>query len=298
MSFLTLISNTDEFDAEYLNEFVSLNNLSGLKPIVLSENKAVRYELTEAQNILTQHDILYPSGVKETLVAVVNGYNKFKPELSIFDMDSTLIYQEVIELIAFYADVEEQVKEITDRAMNNEIDFKESLTLRCSLLKGVPLETLYNEITQKIVVTNGVPEFIKFLQGLGSKTAVISGGFEPFAKFIQNKLNLDYMKANNLEILDGNLTGGLLGEIVDGKCKADTLLKLAKENEVSIEKTLMVGDGGNDLLAMAAAGYGVAWNAKPNVQIQAPSRLNSKSMLDIAYIFGYTDKEIQEILQK
>lgn len=298
MSFLTLISNDDTFDETYLNEFLKLNNLTTLKPIVLSTNKAIRFELTNEQNILTQHDIVYPENLKESLVAVVNSYNKFKPELAVFDMDSTLIYQEVIELIAFYANVEEKVKEITDRAMNNEIDFKESLTLRCSLLEGVPLETLYKEITQKIVVTTGVPDFIKFLKGLGAKTAVISGGFEPFAKFIQSKLELDYMKANNLHIVDGNLTGKLLGEIVDGQCKADTLLKLAKENNIAIENTLMVGDGGNDLLAMAAAGYGVAWNAKPNVQIQAPSRLNSKNMLDIAYIFGYNDAEIQETIKK
>ncbi|XBW36043.1 hypothetical protein QEN19_001618 [Hanseniaspora menglaensis] len=297
MSFLTIISNEDIFDSTYLNEFVALNNLGDLEPIILSKNKAIRYKLTNAKNILTQHDLVYPVGKKESLVAVVNNYNKFKPELAIFDMDSTLIYQEVIELIAFYANVEEQVKEITDRAMNNEIDFKESLTLRCSLLKGVPLETLYSEITKKIVVTTGVPEFIKFLKAVGCKTGVISGGFEPFAKFIQSKLNLDYMKANNLEILEGTLTGGLLGEIVDGQCKAKTLLEFAKENNVEIEKTLMVGDGGNDLLAMAAAGYGVAWNAKPNVQIQAPSRLNSNTMLDIAYIFGYNDEDVKDLLK-
>lgn len=298
MVFLTLISNGDSFDELYLNELIKLNNLAGMKPIVLSPNKAIRYELTDKQNILTQHDIAYPENIPESLVAIVNNYNKFRPELAIFDMDSTLIYQEVIELIAFYANVEEKVKEITDRAMNNEIDFKESLRLRCSLLIGVPLDTLYNEIIKKIVVTTGVPSFIKFLKGLGCKTGVLSGGFEPFAKYIQAKLDLDYMKANNLEIVEGNLTGGLLGEIVDGQCKADTLLRLSNENNIDIENTLMVGDGGNDLLAMAAAGYGVAWNAKPNVQIQAPSRLNSKNMLDIAYIFGYNDEEIQKILSK
>lgn len=296
MAYLTLIANESSFEEQYLNKFIKINNLASLDQQVLSLNKAIRYELPENTDIFTQHDIQYPEDEPETLVAVVNNYNKFKPELAIFDMDSTLIYQEVIELIAFYANVEDKVKEITDRAMNNEIDFKESLTLRCSLLTGVPLETLYQEIIKKIVVTEGVPNFVKFLKGLGCKTGVISGGFEPFAKYIQQTLDLDYMKANNLVIEDGKLTGGLTGEIVDGQCKAITLTRLAKENNIDIEKTLMVGDGGNDLLAMAAAGYGVAWNAKPAVQIQAPSRLNSKNMLDIAYIFGYNDEEIKSLI--
>lgn len=296
MTYLTLIANDSSFNEQYLSKFIKINNLASLEQQVLSLNKAIRYELPENTDIFTQHDIQYPEAEPETLVAVVNNYNKFKPELAIFDMDSTLIYQEVIELIAFYANVEDKVKEITDRAMNNEIDFKESLTLRCSLLTGVPLETLYQEIIKKIVVTEGVPNFIKFLKGLGCKTGVISGGFEPFAKYIQQTLDLDYMKANNLVIEDGKLTGGLTGEIVDGQCKAITLTRLAKENNIDIEKTLMVGDGGNDLLAMAAAGYGVAWNAKPAVQIQAPSRLNSKNMLDIAYIFGYNDEEIKSLI--
>lgn len=296
MTYLTIIANDDSFDEKYLNEFLSINNLNKSEQTVLSPSKAIRFELPSDTLILTQHDVQYPSNQPEQLVAVVNNYNKFKPELAIFDMDSTLIYQEVIELIAFYANVEDKVKEITDRAMNNEIDFKESLTLRCSLLAGVPLENLYQEIIKKIVVTNGVPEFVKFLKALGSKTGVISGGFEPFAKYIQQKLDLDYMKANNLVIENEKLTGGLIGEIVDGQCKASTLKKLAIENNIDLEKTLMVGDGGNDLLAMAAAGYGVAWNAKPAVQIQAPSRLNSKNMLDIAYIFGYSDEDIKMLI--
>lgn len=214
-------------------------------------------------------------------------------KLFVFDMDSTLIYQEVIELIASYAGVEPQVKLITDRAMNNEIDFKESLRERVALLKGLSIKTIYQEIKSKLMITRGVPELCRFLHGKGVKLAVLSGGFVPFAEFIQETLGLDYMRANELETDDeGKLTGEVNGEIVDGELKAETILYLAEKWDIALEETVMVGDGGNDLPAMGVSGFGIAWNAKPRVQAEAPCQLNTGSLLDALYILGYTDEEI------
>ncbi|AJS02951.1 BMC_2a_G0023850.mRNA.1.CDS.1 [Saccharomyces cerevisiae] len=228
----------------------------------------------------------------DIIVSVDNEYRQAK-KLFVFDMDSTLIYQEVIELIATYAGVEEQVHEITERAMNNELDFKESLRERVKLLQGLQVDTLYDEIKQKLEVTKGVPELCKFLHKKNCKLAVLSGGFIQFAGFIKDQLGLDFCKANLLEVdTDGKLTGKTLGPIVDGQCKSETLLQLCNDYNVPVEASCMVGDGGNDLPAMATAGFGIAWNAKPKVQKAAPCKLNTKSMTDILYILGYTDDEI------
>ncbi|SCU97528.1 LANO_0E16248g1_1 [Lachancea nothofagi CBS 11611] len=231
--------------------------------------------------------------------------SKFRKEkgLVVFDMDSTLIYQEVIELIAAYAQVEDRVAEITERAMNNELDFKQSLTERVKLLKGIKTATLYDEIKAKLRVTKGVPELCRGLKKTGCKLAVLSGGFTPFANYMRDNLELDYARANVLATETDSqsqvevLSGYTLGDVVDGECKAETLLNLAREYGVSVESTVMVGDGGNDLPAMAVAGFGIAWNAKPKVQQAAPSKLNTESLQDAFYIFGYTDDEIAELLK-
>lgn len=224
----------------------------------------------------------------DLIVQLNNKYRQKK--LIVFDMDSTLIYQEVIELIAAYANVEDKVREITERAMNNELDFKQSLQERVKLLKGLKIDDLYDQIKSKLEITKGVPELCQALHNNGCKLAVLSGGFIPFAKFIKEQLNLDYAEANILETdSNGLLTGFTKGTVVDGQYKAETLLRLCKEFDIPVEASCMVGDGGNDLPAMNVAGFGVAWNAKPRVQELAPSKLNTKSMINLLHVFGYLE---------
>lgn len=245
-------------------------------------DKTIFKGLTDSVDIILQEDDKYRQGKK----------------VFAFDMDSTLIYQEVIELIAAYANVEPQVKAITDRAMNNEIDFQESLRERVALLKGLSIERIYEEVKKKLTITRGVPELCQFLKRKGVKLAVLSGGFVPFAEYIQNQLQMDYMRANVLETDEkGQLTGNVLGDIVDGTVKAETLLLLSEKWGVALEETMMVGDGGNDLPAMGVAGFGIAWNAKPRVQSEAPCQLNTYTLLDALYILGYTDDEIKATLE-
>lgn len=221
-------------------------------------------------------------------VQVVDEQLQRRPlKLCVFDMDSTLIYQEVIELIAAYAGVEPQVHEITERAMNNEIDFKQSLRERVRLLKGLKIDNLYEEIKQKLQITEGVPKLCSTLKQHGIKLAVLSGGFIQFASYIKDQLSLDYARANLLEMDDsGVLTGEVIGEIVDGQCKAETIKQLCRDWSIDLGNVCMIGDGGNDLPSMHVSGYGIAWNAKPTVQKQAPSKLNTKSLADALYIFG------------
>lgn len=264
-------------------EFTSLKRLG---------DRAVDQYLTTSTSI--DKTMLQDVSQDVDLILQIDDQYRQDKKLFVFDMDSTLIYQEVIELIASYAQVEPQVKLITDRAMNNEIDFKESLRERVALLKGLPIETIYDEVKGKLKVTRGVPELCQFLHKKGIKLAVLSGGFVPFAQYIQETLGLDYMRANELEIdNDGKLTGKVNGEIVDGEVKAESILTLIDKWSLAIEETVMVGDGGNDLPAMSVAGFGIAWNAKPRVQAEAPCQLNTKSMLDILYILGYTDEEMK-----
>lgn len=227
------------------------------------------------------------------------GPSRKDKKLFVFDMDSTLIYQEVIEMIAKYADVEDKVAEITTAAMNGEIEFSESLARRVMLLKGID-GTIWEDLKKQIQITNGARELCKGLKKTGCKMAVCSGGFIPLAKYVAEQLGLDYAFANKLEteIVNGKevFSGKTVGEVVNGEKKEQLLRRLAEENNVPLENTVAVGDGANDLKMMATAGWGVAWHAKPKVQQAAQSCLNTDSLLDIFYILGYTESEIENLL--
>ncbi|KAF9910435.1 hypothetical protein EC991_006485 [Linnemannia zychae] len=216
--------------------------------------------------------------------------------LVVFDMDSTLIQQEVIDEIARHAGVMEKVSEITEAAMNGEIDFKESLKRRVALLKGTPV-TVLDTVREQLTFTEDALYLCKALKKIGFKLAVISGGFMPLALHVKNILGLDYAFANQLKVSpDGlYLTGETVGPIVSGERKAELLEVIAQAESVTLDQVIAVGDGANDLWMLAKAGLGIAFNAKPRVQQKARARINQKSLKYVLYLLGYEDAEIRQL---
>ncbi len=208
-----------------------------------------------------------------------------------FDMDSTLIQTEVIDELAELAGVGAKVKAITESAMQGEIDFNESFKRRMALLEGLSEEVLQN-VAVNLPITKGARRLINTLKRYGYKTAILSGGFTYFGHYLQKELGIDYVHANQLEIKDGALTGGYIGEIVDGNKKAEFLKQIAEKEGISIEQTLAVGDGANDLPMLNLAGLGIAFHAKPKVKDNAQSSISSIGLDGILYLLGYHDRHI------
>ena len=194
--------------------------------------------------------------------------------LAVMDMDSTLISIECIDEIADMMNIKPQIAEITEAAMRGELDFAASLRKRVSLLKGLPESALQRVIDERLQLNPGAREWISACKENNIKTMVVSGGFTLFAHHVQALLGLDYAVANTLEIIDGKLTGQVLGDIVDAERKAQELTKLRDQLGLSANQTIAIGDGANDLKMMAAATVGVAYHAKPVVQAQATYALN------------------------
>ncbi|WP_130733647.1 phosphoserine phosphatase SerB [Flavobacterium sp. J27] len=208
-----------------------------------------------------------------------------------FDMDSTLIQTEVIDELAELAGVGEQVRKITESAMQGEIDFKESFTERMKLLKGLS-ESVLEDVAINLPITKGARRLIDTLKKYGFKTAILSGGFTYFGRHLQKELGIDYVFANELEIKDGFLTGNYIGEIVDGNKKAEYLQELAIKEGIDISQTIAVGDGANDLPMLNLAGLGIAFHAKPMVKDNAQSAISSIGLDGVLYLLGYHDKHI------
>ncbi len=208
-----------------------------------------------------------------------------------FDMDSTLIETEVIDELADRAGVGDQVREITERAMRGEIDFCESFRERVALLKGLD-ESVMREIAENLPVTEGVGRMMEVLKRAGFKTAILSGGFTYFGNYLKQKFGFDYVYANELEIVDGKLTGRYLGDIVDGKRKAELLRLIAQVENVNIAQTIAVGDGANDLPMLATAGLGIAFHAKPKVKATAEQSISTIGLDGILYFIGFKDSFI------
>ena len=210
-----------------------------------------------------------------------------------FDMDSTLIETEVIDELAIRAGVGDQVKAITEAAMRGEIDFCESFRQRCALLKGLDVSVM-QEIAENLPITEGVDRLMRILKKVGFKIAILSGGFTYFGNFLKQKYNIDYVYANELEIENGKLTGNHVGNIVDGKRKAELLRLIAQVENVDIRQTVAVGDGANDLPMISIAGLGIAFHAKPKVKATAKQSISTIGLDGILYFLGYKDSYLDE----
>jgi phosphoserine phosphatase len=208
-----------------------------------------------------------------------------------FDMDSTLIQTEVIDELAELAGVGEQVRAITESAMNGEIDFSESFKKRMALLEGLS-EDVLQTVAENLPITKGAHRLMKALKYYGYKTAILSGGFTYFGHYLQKELGIDYVHANELEIKDGVLTGNYLGEIVDGAKKAEYLKAIAEKEGIHISQTIAVGDGANDLPMLNLAGLGIAFHAKPTVKENASTSISSLGLDGVLYLLGYHDRHI------
>ena len=210
-----------------------------------------------------------------------------------FDMDSTLIETEVIDELAIRAGIGDQVKAITEAAMRGEIDFCESFRQRCALLKGLDVSVM-QEIAENLPITEGVDRLMRILKKVGFKIAILSGGFTYFGNFLKQKYNIDYVYANELEIENGKLTGNHVGDIVDGKRKAELLRLIAQVENVDIRQTVAVGDGANDLPMISIAGLGIAFHAKPKVKATAKQSISTIGLDGILYFLGYKDSYLDE----
>ena len=213
--------------------------------------------------------------------------------LAVFDMDSTLIQAEVIDELAKAAGVGEQVAAITERAMHGELDFRASVKERLALLEGLP-ESVLEEVGASLRLTEGAETLFAELKRLGYKTAILSGGFSYFARQLQHKLGIDYVYANELQIVDGKLTGVAVEPIVDAQRKADLLQQLAEKEGLRLEQTIAVGDGANDLPMLGQAGLGVAFRAKPLVKQSAKQAISTLGLDGILYLLGFRDREGQD----
>jgi phosphoserine phosphatase len=260
--------------------------------------RGLRFEKYITLEQLRKHPLIVPFEKEHNLQVAFQRRTVLRKHkrLAVFDMDSTLIKEEVIDEIARKLGVEEEVSAITERAMNGELDFTESLRQRCALLRGVP-STVFEELRSVITYSPGAQDLVKALKKLGYKTAVLSGGFAPLASWLAGHLGLDYCFANHLTLSkDGKtFTGELSGEIVNAEKKQELVRKIAASEKIPLDQVLVVGDGANDLPMMKVAGLGVAFNAKARVQQLAPVKLNSNTMLDILHLLGLNTDEIYEL---
>ncbi len=205
--------------------------------------------------------------------------------LVLLDMDSTLIEQEVIDLLAEYSGKSQIISDITAKAMSGELDFKQALSARVELLAGLD-ESVIDQVRQKVTLTKGAQQLITELHNLGHKVGVVSGGFIDVIEPILKDLEIDFYKANKLEICDGKLTGNVVGKVIDGSEKLAVLREFASKEGINIQQTVAIGDGANDLEMIQAAGLGIAFNAKPKVAQSADTTLNIKDLSAVLLLMG------------
>lgn len=264
-------------------------------------HRTASYPVTAIEFVVSEVDknCIRPSMAKvaaENAVDVAvspGGLMRWAKKLVVMDVDSTLIQQEVIELLGAKAGRGEEIKEITDRAMRGELDFEASLRARVALLEGLPASVI-DEVRSEILLTPGARTLVSTLLKLGHSVGVVSGGFTAVIEPILKDLGISHYRANTLEIVDGKLTGKVLGAVVDRSAKATALRDFAEIEGVALDQTIAIGDGANDLDMIAAAGLGIAFNAKPAVKAAADSALTAPYLDSVLYLLGITREEVEE----
>ena len=254
---------------------------------------AIRMEVSGADPDQLQADLAAVAFEQGVDVAVQeNGILRHAQRLVVMDVDSTLIQGEVIEMIAAHAGFEAEVAAVTESAMRGDLDFAESLRARVALLEGVS-ESALDEVYASLAYAPGARTMIRTLKRLGYRFALVSGGFTHIIERIAAELDIDYYAANELEVVDGRLTGRIVGDVVDRAGKADALRRFAEQARISVKNTVAIGDGANDLDMLAAAGLGIAFNAKPLVRDQARTSVNVPYLDAIVYLLGITREEVE-----
>lgn len=264
-------------------------------------HRTASYPITAIEFVVSQVD---QDCIRTGLAAVANSHSvdvavspgglmRWAKKLVVMDVDSTLIQQEVIELLGAKAGKGEEIKAITDSAMRGELDFEASLRARVALLEGLP-ESVIDEVRSEIVLTPGARTLVSTLQKLGHSVALVSGGFTSVIEPLVKELGIVHYRANTLEISGGKLAGKVVGDVIDRAAKAQALRDFAALEGVSLEQTIAIGDGANDLDMIAAAGLGIAFNAKPAVKAAADSSVSAPYLDSVLYLLGITREEIEE----
>ena len=290
------LQTVSSITAKYGLNIDRIDRLSGRMPLDMPSDKAkgciefsVRGEPADAQQMRAEF-LHVAQELNVDIAFQQDSLFRRNRRLAVFDMDSTLIEAEVIDELAKAHGVGDRVSEITERAMRGELDFRASFKERLALLKGLDIKVL-DEIGASLRLTEGAETLFAELKRLGYKTAILSGGFTYFARQLQAKLGIDYIFANELEVVDGKCTGVAVEPIVDAQRKADLLRELASREGLSLEQTIAVGDGANDLPMLAIAGLGVAFRAKPLVKQSAKQAISTLGLDGVLYLLGMRDRE-------
>ncbi len=274
-----------------------INRLTGRVPLVEGARLPKSCIEISARGTLVDRNLLQQKFIELSIDGIdislqKDDYYRRCRRLICFDMDSTLIETEVIDELAERAGVGAQVKEITEQAMRGEIDFKESFTRRVAMLKGLDVSVM-EEIAENLPITEGLERMMSVLKRVGFKTAILSGGFTYFGNHLRKRYGFDYVYANELEIVDGKLTGRYVGQVVDGARKAELLQLLCQFEKIDVEQAIAVGDGANDLPMLNLAGLGIAFHAKPKVKATAQQSISTIGLDGILYFVGLKDSWVE-----
>ena len=294
------IAEVTKVVAEHGLNIDAIKRLTGRVPLREEDRRArscielsVRGSLTDEERSTMQEGFMNLSDQGLDVSFQKDDIYRRSRRLLCFDMDSTLIETEVIDELAERAGVGPQVREITASAMRGEIDFRESFTRRVGLLRGLDVSVM-EEIARSLPITEGLERMMTVLKRVGYKTAILSGGFTYFGNYLRQKYGFDYVYANELEIEEGKLTGRYVGEIVDGRRKAELLRLLCQFEAINIAQSVAVGDGANDLPMLNLAGLGIAFHAKPKVKATARQSISTIGLDGILYFLGLKDSRIEE----